>query len=65
MDIALMSTAYSSMKVQDAASIAVLKKAMDTEQQFSQGLNNMLQTSAKSMEISVSPNLGSNVDVRV
>ena len=58
MDIAAMSTVMSQMKVQQEASISVMKMAMDTAKQNTSDM-------VKTMEMSVSPHLGGNIDMKL
>ena len=58
MDIAAMSTVMSQMKVQQEASISVMKMAMDTAKQNTSDM-------VKTMEMSVSPHLGGNIDIKL
>ncbi|MCM1091810.1 MAG: YjfB family protein [Butyrivibrio sp.] len=63
MDIAGVSMAMSAGKVQNQVSIAVLDKAMDTNEALGQGLVEMIDAAA--MERSVNPAVGANFDMRV
>lgn len=63
MDIAGVSMAMSAGKVQSQVSIAVLDKAMDTNEALGQGLVEMIDAAA--MERSVNPAVGANFDMRV
>ena len=58
MDIAAMSTVMSQMKVQQEASMSVMKMAMDTAKQNTSDM-------VKTMEMSVSPHLGGNIDIKL
>ena len=53
-----MSTVMSQMKVQQEASISVMKMAMDTTKQQT---NEMV----KIMEMSVNPHVGGNIDIKL
>jgi hypothetical protein len=64
MDIAALSMGMSQTKAQQDASIAVMKMAMDTGKTNASGLVEML-SQTKSMEMSVQPNLGGNLDIRI
>lgn len=64
MDLAAISMGMSQAKVQQDASIAVMKMAMDTSKVNAAGLTEML-SQTKSMEMSVEPNLGGNLDIRI
>jgi hypothetical protein len=59
MDIAALSMVMSQSKAQTAASIAVMKKAMDT------GKENATQMTEMIKNVAVDPNLGSHIDVSV
>lgn len=63
MDIAGVSTALSNVSEQSAVSVAVLSKAMDTNEKLGTGMVQMLDAAA--MERSVNPDLGGNIDVRL
>lgn len=69
MDIAAMSMALSQMQLQQQASTSVLKMAMETpEAQFDKLVQSMevnTEITAKAMEHSVTPYLGTNFDVSV
>jgi len=55
-----LATGVSSAKLQSAIETAVLSKVMDTAEQSSDA---MLQMMRKSMELSVNPAVGSNIDL--
>ncbi len=59
MDIAALSTAMSQSKAQEAAGIAVMKMAMDNGEENAQQMTEMMKN------ISLDPNLGNNVDIRI
>ncbi|MBP3886666.1 MAG: YjfB family protein [Cellulosilyticum sp.] len=61
MDIAALSTALAQQDLGTAVGVAVAKLTMDTAEQ--NGAN--LAESLKQMELSVNPNLGSNIDIRL
>lgn len=63
MDVAGLSMSMAAGKVQNQVSIAVLSKAMDTNEALGQGLVEMIDAAA--MERSVNPNVGANFDMRV
>ncbi|MBM7580154.1 YjfB family protein [Jeotgalibacillus terrae] len=64
MDIAALSIALSSSKVQQGASIALMKKTMDHSQQGANSLIEMMSsTNAKAVQQAAQPHLGGNVDV--
>lgn len=58
MDIAALSMVMSQSKVQTAAGIAVMKKAMDT------GKENAIQMTEMMKNVAVDTNLGQHLDVR-
>lgn len=58
MDIAAMSTVMSQMKVQQEASMSVMKMAMDTAKQNTSDM-------VKTMEKSVNPHIGGNIDIKL
>lgn len=58
MDIAAMSTVMSQMKVQQEASMSVMKMAMDTVKQNTSDM-------VKTMEMSVNPHVGGNIDIKL
>ncbi|WP_123053473.1 YjfB family protein [Clostridium sp. JN-1] len=57
MDIASLSMVMSQSKVQTAASIAVMKKAMDTNKENAAQMTEMMRN------VAVDPNLGNHIDV--
>ena len=59
MDIAALSMVMSQSKAQEAAGIAVMKKAMDT------GNENATQMTGMMKNIVADPNLGNHIDVSV
>ncbi|RQD72053.1 MAG: putative motility protein [Tindallia sp. MSAO_Bac2] len=65
MDIAAMSMTLSQMKLQQEASVSVLKMAMDSSAPQMDGLEKMLDANAKMMEQTVTPHLGGNLDVEL
>ncbi len=64
MDIAAISTLLSQQKVAQQESVSIMKMAMNTAERNNANLINIMD-SAKSLETSVSPNLGTSIDVRV
>jgi len=60
--IPAMSVAMSNAKVQNAAAVSMLKKSMDVSEQGGQALIDMMKSS---MERSVNPAVGGNIDVSV
>lgn len=58
MDIAALSTALSQAKVAGQASIAVTKLAMDSSQVS-------MENTLKTLEQSVNPHLGGNIDIKL
>lgn len=63
MDIAGMSTAMAGVELQAKVGTAVLGKAMDTNEALGAGMVEMIDAAA--MERSVSPQVGSNLDIRI
>ena len=61
MDIAALSMALSQMNVGTQVGVAVTKLSMDMGEQTGQAMADML----KSMELSVNPNLGSNINIKL
>ncbi len=65
MDIAALSMGLSQMKVAQEASISVMKMAMDAGQTRMNDMVQMVQQNTKMMEQSVTPHLGSNLDIKL
>jgi len=63
MDIAGLSMAMASNNLQTKVGAAVLSKAMDTNEALGQGIVQMIDSAA--MERSVTPELGTNIDLRI
>lgn len=63
MDIAGLSGIMSTANLQSQVGVAVISKAMDTNEALGQGLVEMIDAAA--MEQSVNPNVGSNIDIRI
>ncbi len=63
MDIASLSMGLSVASLQNAVSVQVLSKAMDTNEALGAGLVNMIDAAA--MEQSVNPHIGGNMDIRI
>ena len=63
MDIAGVSAAMAQGRLQSQVGMAVLDKAMDTNEALGAGLIQMIDSEA--MEQSVNPNIGANFDMRV
>ena len=61
MDIAALSMAMSQMNLGTQVGIAVTKLSMDTATESGQMMTDML----KSMELSVNPNIGSQIDIKL
>ena len=59
MDIAALSMVMSQSRVQESASISVMKMAMNTEKESAGQISEMLKN------VAVDPNLGNHLDVRV
>lgn len=62
MDIAAMSVALNQSKVQMDASLMVTKKAMDISKDQSAI---MIEDMKKTMELSVNPSIGGNIDIKL
>lgn len=65
MDIAAMSTMLSQAKIQQQASLSIVKTAMNTAKMQGTDLLQLLEVNTKIMEQSVNPHIGSNVDVTI
>lgn len=63
MDIAGLSMAMASTNLQNKVGTAMLGKAMDTNEALGQGLVQMIDFAT--MERSVTPELGANIDLRL
>ena len=61
MDIAALSMAMSQMNLGTQVGVAVTKLSMDTATESGQMMTDML----KSMELSVNPNIGSQIDIKL
>lgn len=62
MDIAALATTASQTRINNQASILVMKKAMDTASDQSQGLLALMSTATPSISL---PHLGNNIDISV
>lgn len=63
MDIAALSMNLSQMKVAQEASMSVLKMAMETAKVQSVDVVQLIESSTKAMEASISPHVGGNIDI--
>ena len=63
MDIAGLSMAMASNNLQTKVGTVVLSEAMDTNEALGQGIIQMMDSAA--MERSVTPELGTNIDLRI
>ncbi len=63
MDIAGIASSLALSKIQNDVGTAMLKKTLDTQEQVGNSVVEMMNRSA--MELSVNPNLGANIDVRL
>lgn len=63
MDVAGLSMSLSTVNTQSQVGIAVLGKAMDTNEALGEGLVQMIDAAA--MERSVNPDIGANIDIRI
>lgn len=61
MDIAALSIALSQQSASLQVGVAVTKLAMDTSEQGSEFMNDML----KNMELSVNPHIGASIDLKL
>jgi len=64
MDIARMSVLLNLVEVRQAASLSVMKMAMDNAKQNGKAMTQMLQNSTPEMEVVSLPHLGNRIDVR-
>lgn len=62
MDIASLSTAMAHISDMSQIGTAVLSKAMDANEALGEGL---VQIMDSAMELSVNPNVGANIDIRI
>ncbi|MDE6962273.1 MAG: YjfB family protein [Lachnospiraceae bacterium] len=62
MNIPELSTALSNVQAANQVSVAVLDKALESAEATGAGILNMMD---RSMELSVNPNIGSNIDIFV
>lgn len=62
MNIPELSTALSNVTIADQVSVAVLDKALESAETTGASILNMMD---RSMELSVNPNIGSNIDIFV
>ena len=65
MDIGALSMMMSQGQVQQQAGVSVMKMAMDVASSQGDMMTSLLSETAKSLEMSVQPNLGATVDIRV
>lgn len=63
MDIAALSVAMSTISTQSAYGVAMLSKSLDQVSSMGDQITGMMDSAA--MELSVNPNIGSNIDIRV
>mgnify|MGYP002513349471 CR=1 FL=1 len=63
MDIAALSVAMSAVNTQSAYGVAMLSKSLDQVSSMGDQITGMMDGAA--MELSVNPNIGSNIDIRV
>jgi hypothetical protein len=62
MDIAALSMTLAQSNIMDSVSLAMLDKSLENSSEFGQDLTSMLD---HSMELSVTPHIGSNIDISV
>lgn len=65
MDIAALASVMKHSAIQQQVSLSVMKIAMDAAKGQAVDLTQMLEQTTKAMELSVNPNLGGNVDIRL
>lgn len=65
MDIGAMSIGLSQAKLAQQVSLSVMKMAMDSSDEKSNIVNEMMNTSVKAMEKSVTPHLGNTIDIKL
>lgn len=65
MDIAALSVLMSQGQVQQQAGVSVMKMAMNVAETQGNMMTDLLDKTAKSLEMSVQPHLGGSVDIRV
>lgn len=63
MDVAALSMSLSQMNLKQQVSTSVFSMAMDSAKDGMENMSQMLQDSAKAIELSVNPDLGSNLDL--
>ena len=63
MDIAALSVAMSAVNTQSAYGVAMLSKSLDQVSSMGDQITGMMDSAA--MELSVNPNVGGNIDIRV
>jgi hypothetical protein len=61
MDIAALSVAMSTVSTQSAYGVAMLSKSLDQVSSMGDQITGMMDSAA--MELSVNPNVGSNIDI--
>jgi hypothetical protein len=65
MDIAALSVGMSQVKFQQGASIQVMKMALNTVKGQGDMVNQLLSSTTSSMEKSLTPHIGGNIDIRL
>lgn len=65
MDIAALSIISNQAQVQQQASISVMKMVMDSSTEQTQSMLEMASGMTNTLELSVNPQLGSNLDISV
>lgn len=63
MDIAALTVAMSTVNTQSAYGVAMLSKSLDQVSSMGDQITGMMDSAA--MELSVNPNIGSNIDIRI
>lgn len=65
MDIAGLSMSLSQMKAAQQVSISVMKLSMDTAKNQGSEMVQMIQSNTRMLEQSVTPHLGTSIDIRL
>lgn len=65
MDIAALSTQLSQMKYSQDASVALMKKAMETSEVAAENVVELLESSEELIAHAGDPNLGKHIDIRI
>lgn len=65
MDIAALSISMSQSNLITQVGTAVLSMSLDTLEQSGDGMIDLINKSTHAMELSVQPNLGANIDIKI